>query len=54
VQYLTRGSCTRAAQREAEILSRLRSCSQVIGFLEAFHCQFHTILVTEFVYGEIV
>ena len=27
-------------------------CSQVVEFVEAFHCKFHTIVVTEFLAGE--
>ena len=27
-------------------------CSQVVAFVEAFHCKFHTIVVTEFLAGK--
>eukprot|EP00092_Neocalanus_flemingeri_P028870 GFUD01031348.1.p1 GENE.GFUD01031348.1~~GFUD01031348.1.p1 ORF type:complete len:678 (-),score=184.77 GFUD01031348.1:119-2152(-) len=40
-----------AAKREVEILVKLRRCSQVVTFIEVFHCQFYTILVTEYLPG---
>ena len=58
---------TERAKREVEILLRLQHCDQaccnispsetdcsvqVINFIEVFHCEYHTILVTEFLPGE--
>jgi len=48
-KYLAR-TCT-TARREAEVLEQLRTCTQVVNFVEAFHCEFHTIMVTEFLSG---
>ena len=39
--------------RETEILIKLRKCSQVVNLVEVFHCQFYTILVTEYLPGKI-
>ena len=41
-----------AAKREVEILEKLKKCSQVVSFIEVFHCQFYTILVTEYLPGK--
>ena len=40
-----------AAQQEIQILVKLRNCSQVVKFIEVFHCNFYTIVVTEFLSG---
>jgi len=45
------GAHTEAARREVDILTRLRKCNQVVRFVEVFHCEYHTILVTEFLQG---
>ena len=39
------------AQQEIDILIKLRNCSQVVKFIEVFHCNFYTIVVTEFLSG---
>merc|ERR1719244_1469801 len=39
-KYLSRTKDA-AVQREVSLLSRLSRCSQVITYIEAFHCQFH-------------
>ena len=36
---------------QIDILLKLQHCDQVIKFIEVFHCEFHTILVTEFLPG---
>ena len=45
-------SNTERAKREMVILMKLKRCPQVITLIETFHCEFHTILVTEFLPGE--
>jgi len=42
---------TERAQREVDILTKCLTCPQIIDFVEAFHTQYHTILVTEFLPG---
>ena len=37
---------------QVDVLLKLQHCPQVIRFIEVFHCEFHTILVTEFLPGE--
>ena len=37
---------------QVDILLKLQHCDQVIKFIEVFHCEFHTILVTEFLPGK--
>ena len=38
---------------QVDVLLKLQHCPQVIKFIEVFHCEFHTILVTEFLPGNI-
>ena len=40
-----------ACEEIAFLKKVLRRCSQVVTFVEAFHCKFHTIVVTEFLAG---
>ena len=37
---------------QIDILLKLQHCDQVIKFIEVFNCEFHTILVTEFLPGK--
>ena len=49
-KYLKAG--TEAAEREVAVLRQLQKCQHVLKFVECFHCEFHTIIVTEYLSGE--
>jgi len=42
---------TDAADREVQVLRRLQKSQHVLKFIECFRCEFHTIIITEYLSG---